>query len=403
MKRKGNYFRILSFFIVVILAFNLLGVSSHASIRPKKTTLNVALYGYVPDIQRFEKAVLEKWSQSHPNVQLNFVNWDSYDSDPPKNLDVFVFDAIYMSYFIQQNYLLSIPSSQIRNKRDILKFALDGTTYHNKIYAIPQILCTNLLYTRKSDKSLKNVKNIPQLYNIIGQRQTADIIPPYKEGLLIDMSGGTTKACMYLEALIDLNHKYTDYDVLPDLNKINSNAVTSLKMLQAMAGNEQANFWPDNDDAYIRAKWFENGNGRAFIGYSEAMSAMPNYVNQINFKPVSLSSSRDIPLFYGDVVGVNSHLKNNAKKKKLALDLANIIASSDTMILASKPSDKSQSPQYLLPARYSVYQSLGAEYPVYQKLLKIASNPHNRLFKTGPDVREWLDSAKQVIPKYLEQ
>lgn len=62
------------------------------------------------------KAVLEKWSQSHPNVQLNFVNWDSYDSDPPKNLDVFVFDAIYMSYFIQQNYLLSIPSSQIRNK-----------------------------------------------------------------------------------------------------------------------------------------------------------------------------------------------------------------------------------------------------------------------------------------------
>lgn len=73
------------------------------------------------------------------------------------------------------------------------------------------------------------------------------------------------------------------------------------------------------------------------------------------------------------------------------------------MIQASKPSDKSQSPQYLLPARYSVYQSLGAEYPVYQKLLKIASNPHNRLFKTGPDVREWLDSAKQVIPKYLEQ
>lgn len=60
------------------------------------TTLNVALYGYVPDTERFEKAVQESWEKAEPNVTLNFVNWDCYEEEPTENVDVFVFDAIYL-------------------------------------------------------------------------------------------------------------------------------------------------------------------------------------------------------------------------------------------------------------------------------------------------------------------
>ena len=58
--------------------------------------LNVALYGYVPDPESFKLAVEERWSAVKPNVQLNFVEWDCYDSDPPEDLDVFVFDSILL-------------------------------------------------------------------------------------------------------------------------------------------------------------------------------------------------------------------------------------------------------------------------------------------------------------------
>ena len=49
------------------------------------TTLNVALYGYVPDTERFEKAVQESWEKAEPNVTLNFVNWDCYEEEPTEN------------------------------------------------------------------------------------------------------------------------------------------------------------------------------------------------------------------------------------------------------------------------------------------------------------------------------
>lgn len=39
-------------------------------------------------------------------------------------------------------------------------------------------------------------------------------IPEENEGLLIDMSGGTTKVVMYLDAQIDENNTYTEYSDL---------------------------------------------------------------------------------------------------------------------------------------------------------------------------------------------
>ena len=118
------------------------------------TTLNVALYGYVPDTERFEKAVQESWEKAEPNVTLNFVNWDCYEEEPTENVDVFVFDAIYLNDYIEKrvfNYLLE--KNSIEDSEDILDFALNGCTRNNDIYAVPQIICTNC-YT--IEKGIKN-------------------------------------------------------------------------------------------------------------------------------------------------------------------------------------------------------------------------------------------------------
>lgn len=363
--------------------------------------LNVALYEYVPDVERFEAAVIEKWAAVHPEVSLNFVSWDSYDSDPEESLDVFVFDALFLSHFIEEGYLAPLDVTQVQNADDILSFALDGCTVDGNIYAIPQIICTNLLYSRKDDSGMAGVNTVNKLYNVIGNCTSTGVIPNDNEGLLIDMSGGTTKVCMYLDALIDVNQKYTDYYILPDVNNLSTTALDSLVLLQNMAGKEQASYWPDNNDSYIRASWFEEGHGRAYIGYTEAMSSMGDFANDVNFRTISLANNPDIPLFYGDVIGVNSSI-TDPDKKELAIELANIVASADTVITAISPDENNSYPQYLLPARLSVYEYMQTNYPIYGKLEVIATNSNNKLFKVGPNVRSWIDAAKPVIKNYLK-
>ncbi|MCR6113246.1 thiamine pyridinylase [Salipaludibacillus agaradhaerens] len=363
-------------------------------------SLTVALYPYVPDLERFEKAVAEEWATVQPDVALNFVDWDGYSSDPYEDLDVFVFDAIYLSHFIEEDYLMPLTHDDIDESTDILSFALDGVTVNDHVYAIPQIVCTNLLYTRADDSSLSEVSSVPELYQKVGPRQSSGIIPEHGEGLLIDMSGSTTKVLMYLDALLDTTGVYTDYDVLPELTHLNRSALKSLIMLQRMAGAQQSNYWPDNNDPYIRAKWFEEGYGKAYIGYTEAMSSMGDFANEVNFKTISLSNTTDIPVFYGDVVGINSAITDE-DKQEVAIELANVIAASDTLVDAVAPDENNPYPQYLLPARESVYDKLAGDYPIYGELKGIATHEDNKLFKMGSDARPWLDEAKPIIAEKL--
>jgi thiamine pyridinylase len=214
------------------------------------------------------------------------------------------------------------------------------------------------------------------------------------------MSGSTTKVLMYLDALLDTTGVYTDYDVLPELTHLNRSALKSLVMLQRMAGAQQSNYWPDNNDPYIRAKWFEEGYGKAYIGYTEAMSSMGDFANEVNFKTISLSNTTDIPVFYGDVVGINSAITDE-DKQEVAIELANVIAASDTLVDAVSPDENNLYPQYLLPARESVYDKLAGDYPIYGELKGIATHENNKLFKMGPDARPWLDEAKPIIAEKL--
>lgn len=365
---------------------------------PANITLKVAVYPYVPDSSRFEAAVLEQWERKEPDVKLEFVAWDSYSTEPPEDLDVFVLDSIFLSHFVDAGYLLPFSSNEIDQADDFVHFALQGAKRNGKVYALPQILCTNLLFYRKDDLKMAQVNNIYDLYKQVGTNHSDQIPPPANKGLLIDMSGGTTKASMYLEALIDVTNRYTKYDVLPPLDHLNEKAIRGLRLLIDMAGVDQSQYYPEDGDAYARASWFAQGSGRAFIGYSESMMRMGSYADQVRFKPISSSAAQDIPLFYSDAVGVNSQTSH----PELAKELANVVAASDTVEQALRPHADGQYPQYLLPARHSVYSALEEDYPIYSELSRIVNNPSNRVFRIGPEARTWLDAAKKVLPEALE-
>lgn len=69
------------------------------------------------------------------------------------------------------------------------------------------------------------------------------------------MSGGTGKICLYLDGLMDHNKQYTDYYQLPSPTEFDEEVVSGLKHMQLMGGKEQVEYWPEDNDAYIRAKW----------------------------------------------------------------------------------------------------------------------------------------------------
>lgn len=399
MKMKKFYAVLVT--IVLLCPFTVIFTSSAAVVShtADQTSLNVALYGYVPDTQRFENAVQDAWEIVEPDVDLNFVDWDCYEDTPAQNLDVFVFDSIYLQSYVNEGYLLSISEDQIAGKDDLLPFALSGCTMDDTIYAIPQIICTNLLYYRNDDTQMANVNTVTELYQLLGERDSESIIPGLNEGLLFDMSGGTSNVCLYLDALIDQRQMYTNYAQLP--NVFEDKVVSYLKMLQSMAGAAQANYWPDDDDAYVRAKWFAEGKGRVYLGYTEAMSSMGDFVNNVNFKTISYSQYSNIPLFYGDVIGINSDI--SANKQELAIELVNTIAAKDTMVAALSPDENILYPQYLLPARTSVYEAMSSDYPIYGRLGEIADNPNNKLFLLGPDAEAWLSNVKSILSELLNE
>ena len=259
------FVKTVSILLLVVLAVVMTGFSKQEKeVQNQKLTLEVALFPYVPDRVRFQEAVSDAWKREHPDVSLHFADWDCYASDPDLSIDVFVFDGIYLSSFVEEGYLLPIPKEKIRNKEDIIPFALKGCISGGKFYALPQLLCADFLYTRKDDAGLSDVSDIDTLYKRMGDRQTKSIIPEGMEGLLIDLSDDFfAKTVIYLDALMDETQTYTEYGKLPGTAHLSDTVLKRMRNIGKMGGEEQVTYSPEDNDSFIRARWFKDGKGRA--------------------------------------------------------------------------------------------------------------------------------------------
>ena len=180
-------------FLAVILCMVVCLVILKTGNTPEPVTMNVSLYKVVPDYDSFKKTIADRWKEKHPEVELNFENWDCYSGEVPEGLDVFVFDTISLDSFAERGFLLALSEKDIQDYNDLIPSFVEGCRVNGTLYAIPQFLCADLLYTRKNDADLKNVQNIDSLYNVLGD-----------SGLLLDKHSATSKICMYLQALMSL-------------------------------------------------------------------------------------------------------------------------------------------------------------------------------------------------------
>lgn len=360
-------------------------------------TMTLAIYPYVPRPKQFEIVIREAWNKAEPGVTLKFVDWDCYSTDPPRDLDVFVFDAIFLSYFQKKGFLAAIKLDEARDPGDFLAYALEGTELAGTLYGIPQLGCASILFYRQGDQQLTDAETLSAVVKAIGECTYTTEIPPSGTGLMVDISGGTTAACYYLDAVEDIYGKYTDTPPLPpDNTLINPWGIHNVRKLLRMASVKQAKYYND-ENPYQRGTWFARGRGRAMIGYTETMSAMDEKaLKTVSFKPMPFSDGTGVSLFYSDIIGINSAV-TDPEKRRLALKLANLMASTQVVVDCFRPTPENNYPQYLMPVRHSVFYILGKEFPIYNKMYQMVIKCDPHLFRIGPDSKTWLKALKGDI------
>jgi len=367
--------------------------------------LNVALFQWVPRLDQFKAVINEVWSQTHPDVTLNFVDWDCYDSDPIPELDVFVFDGIFLSYFQSRGFLEQISPDQVTDFNDILEFARNGARVDGGYYGIPQLACTDFFFCQGKDEGCSDCIDSPStlanIYSYVGDNKALGcVVPGPGSGLLMNLAGGTTCALLYLDAVQDLTGMYTQDPPLPapDQRALNSDAITNLQLVVKMTGVPQAQF--SATQAYQRAGWYSSGSGKALVHYSESTWRMwYQFRDTILFKVMPLGP-RPVNLLYVDITGIKPGL--DTSKKVLALELANLITGTDTMVKCLNPwgGGPDQSFQYLLPMRVSVFNIVtkNDKTGLYGKFYKVLQTCNPQVFRVGTGLKDWLNSGiKDVI------
>ena len=239
---------------------------------------------------------------------------------------------------------------------------------------------TDLLYTRRGDTELESVRNLVDLYALLGD-----------DGMLTDMDSDIIRICIYLQALMDENHCYMD--TFPPLEEetLSREAVEALAMLRDMRRKDPAGL-PEDGGMYQYARRFADGEGRVYIGYSESMDLMGDAASETDFRLISMTDDENIPVFYVDAAAINARIPE--EKKALAFDLLNMITGTDLLVQASQ---RNGLPRYLLAARGSVYDSLAPDFPLYGRLKEIAMVPNAHVFRIRPDGSAYLDCAAENL------
>jgi thiamine pyridinylase len=400
--------------LVLAIAATLAPVSSQAADPPATGNgrpLRISLFPYVPNPKSIQDIVHKRWKASHPDIPLKFLDredFDSYKQDPPDDLDVFEFDGIGLDYYVRNSFVTPLSQDEIQEPEDILDFAWKGSMVDGRVYAIPRLACTYVLIYRKTDKAVSEAVGLHGLYNVLGdgrkklaQAQT-EPVPEDGKGLLIDMSGGTDCACLYLDAFEDLSGKYSVRPKLPNALELDTGGLSDLRLLAAMAGKPQALFAEPYQAPPKRPAWFGSGKGRAFVGYSERLYFIPKDAHsELRVRDLPMADQNRVNNLFVDMLGVNANLRGD--RRKLAVELANLCASKDALLECLIPCGETSS-QYLLPVRTSVLSStdLLSKAPLYNdlgKLLEASTNP--RVFRLGPKYRDWLELNKRLIQSRL--
>ncbi len=358
-------------------------------------SLTVALFHYVPRPRQFKDALLSAWTRlvPAPTVGLRFANYDCYYHDAEHRPDVFVFDSLYLRHFVHRQDLLPLPEALPTASEDVQDWALQASAVDGTRYGIPCHGCMNIFFYRADDRDLDpdggGPLTLDAMRRIMGEADPAGgPAPPPGKGLLLDLTGRTTCAGLYLESWMDVHGAGDPYPPLPraPFDAFDPAALANLETLRAMAGDAQARYF--DKEATRRLTWFLQGRGRALVGFTEMLAHVPD-PSLLRFRPLPLSdATTPYQSVYVNLASVSSAI--SPAKQEPALRLLDLMTSTEVMVHSLRPHGRGtnpQNPQFIIPARRTVLDTLTAETPGYRAIADLIAGDAGRPcrpFQCGP-------------------
>jgi len=359
--------------------------------------INVAIYPYVPNLPDMEKKCEAMFKKINPDVTLNFVDWDCYASTDPENIDVFMYDAIYLDCLYEKGYLSELNLSDYSDMDLVMPFALEDTAItvdgESKTFGIPNLLCSTFLFYRKDDAELADASNIFEIYDAIGKAPAGRMLHKGK-GLLMNYLD--EYPYYYIEAMRD--DMGPDGDPASIEGRVDDpEALRSLNAIAKMGGKsmvEELALVYRFSSGYNKAEKFSEGYGRAFIGFSENYSFMGDNKDNIDVKMFSFSDKENVATFYTDLVSINSSVTDE-KKRENCKQLVNLLTCREYVESIGTIEDKAA---YLLPAREVSYGVYAEKYPLYTRLLEQISAADKHVERYGSWSEEYIWGLYETLP-----
>lgn len=396
-------------FVVLILVL-LSACSSQPSVNDDVTTkasqqitLNVGLYPYVPRPEQFKKVLIEEWNAMQTGITLNVITddkvWDGGYRTSPENLDVFVFDALFLNKYRNQDLLEPFLTQEINpaGLDDFLPYAINGVkNSDNQTYAgIPLLGCTNILFYKKN-LNITPSSTLAEVKKAVKTCRYTGIVPGAgdKNGMMLDISGSTTNGTFYVATQYAMHGKYP-FPTPSSIDEKVTQRLTELMEMSSYLNSTNGDLQP-----YQRGIWFGEGHGNSFVGFTEDMWGISQgngkkLPDDFSFMPLPLWNPGETskPLFFADVIGVNAKSKNLTHAKKLAA----LLGSKKVVVKSSTGATQDGVPQYLLLTLKSAFDELAVSYPIYKDMKHVASNPDINMFTLSTDLYTWFDSNKSAI------
>lgn len=261
---------------------------------------------------------------------------------------------------------------------------------------MPQLLCTNVLCYEANDTGLARSQTLSEVTEAIGTCAFYGQRPQDRTGAMVNFSESQVIAFNYVQseqertATFPIRYPWSREEV-------NLEGVSYLK--KVISSSSLQNVLYASDDLFVRAEWFGQGSGRAYVGYTESLSQVsPAVAGTLALKRMPWADNPDgiqTPLFYSDLVAV--HPATLARGTTvLATELVRIMSTARFLTDCIGPS-QGEEPQYLMPARISVFEVLAAQWPLYAKVQDMVRSVDPILMNLGPDIRDWLRSMSDVL------
>ena len=345
----NKHLTIKNFFAALVLLAVILLTASCGTERVE--TLTYAVFPYLPDVEYYQELIEQRWAELEPDIKLVRANWDCYEDGAPDGIDVVMYDAVMRDTLIENGWIQPISRSSVKNREDIVPFALEGFTIGDDLYGIPVFFCGNFLIYDLGSEALAAAEHITDLSG-------------ESEILVVNSEDPMNRPQYVYEALAD---------ILGEANpSADGGAEDSMRLIDRLAIDSHK-----HDDNTQVATAYDSGIGQGYIGYSESLCSLKNRIDRTGIKSISFSDRENTLRLYADASAVTAGVKGLRYEK--CLELMNVMAEADVLTSLSVHSG---SPQYLLLARKSPYAALADRFPLYDRLEELACDEKNNIILT---------------------